>query len=281
MGNAMKKNKIVGIFWFLLAAVLFVILIASFRYGKGFTKSPINLSNLFSLSTTQLVESKDFQVNDIMQIDISLLSESISIETTSDDKISVEVFSSGSNIPQVNLENSKLIVKSSGKKFVGKSRVVVKLPDFNFLEEVKIKTMSGSVKIDKVHAEKLICNVASGSVFVNTFSGTSIDINSVSGSIHFDGLCQLVNLSSLSGSINTKFEKPLAKDINISSKSGSIRLDVPSDSDLSISYKCTSGSYKNKITGTYGKQGKELMGGNTNLFSFIHVESTSGSINIE
>ncbi|MCQ2592644.1 MAG: DUF4097 domain-containing protein [Treponema sp.] len=294
----MKGNKIMGIIWLLIALLLCVIL--GIRLSKKESYSVLKITGKEIIGMANLYETKTFSPKEIKAFDIDILSESLYFEETNDKNISVEFYCTKETMPQVNVYQDCLKINGKvSKNLVSmvNRKIVVKLPkDYN-ANQIDISTASGSVHLNSLSTPKLDCSTSSGSIHLNNgtidsadiksnsgsihltdISAQTIDCNCTSGSIHLDGSFSKVEANAVSGSINLKLDKELSEKSSFRTTSGSIHLDIPENSNATFKYSVTSGSYNNKINGTKGKSGTDILGKGSEPIS---LHTTSGSITIQ
>ncbi len=312
----MKGNKIMGIIWILIAAFFIWLLITklSDKTNKSIFNLSINTS---VFNNCKLLETKTLNKDDFNQININLISENLEFQKSIDDKVYVELYCTEETKPEVKVENNSLSVNAIQKKVVTFSnrKVVIKLPESTNIQNTNIVMKSGNIHFDNyktdklniqnisgsihinnlicdsenfncksgsIHINNLICDTGileciSGSIHINNSTVSKIEISSKSGSIHIEGNYDKVDLSTISGSINGNFNKVISQDSNFNTTSGSIHIRFPNDANFKSVYSVGSGSYRNSMTGTYGKNGNEQVNNNGPEINF---HATSGSITI-
>lgn len=291
----MRGNKIMAILWLLIAILCIYILI------KNLNSKSNNEINIFFGGNSKLLETKTFSKEEINNFDFNLVSESLEITSSNDDKVYVELYCTEELKPNVMLNANTLQIESkrnnrnfSFTTFIRK--IIVKLPDNIKLENANMHSSSGSFHINNFSCNKLNIQTSSGSIYLNdtktedtkvlassgsihidNCNSTDLDLNTSSGSVHLNGSFDKAEIGTSSGSIHANFNKALLQDSSFSASSGSIHLKFPSDASFKSIYHVSSGNYKNSITGTNGKTGTEQVNNGGPEISF---QTRSGSIRI-
>lgn len=298
----MKGNKILGIIWILIAIILLFFMLKTIN-KKGYRNSRIHIPGIEfyanSKSDDSFSDKKTFSTSEINKLKIHLASESVYIEKSDSNQIEIEFYCPKESLPNLELSGKTLTISEVHHKtinFSANRRVVIKLPsnykdsdleinlasgaihlsDCNF-SEIECNSASGSIHIDNVKVGKMEISSASGSIHIDNCESSFLNAKSQSGSVHISGKFDGMKLKSTSGSIRTDLRKPLTQNSEIAATSGAVKLLLPSESNLSINYSLTSGTYNNHHTGTSGKSGRDIMGsGKVNL----DLKTVSGSISI-
>lgn len=290
----MGINKFLGFVWSLIAVILLIILVINIR-GKRF-----NIKNGKSIIQGSLFSTDIFDADKIDSLDINLVSESLNVVSHNENVVKVELYCTKETAPVVDLNNSVLSIKSYKNRKINvhmfeNHRVIVYVPYKRQFSGANVNLVSGSIHIENLDCKTMKCNAVSGSTHIDdcnfetasfgnvsgsmhlsNSSSETLDIGCTSGSVNVDGSYDGINIKSVSGSVNTRLNKPITKNSSIVSTSGSINIGMSGNNDLKIEYK-SNGTYKNSITGTTGKSGTDVMGsGAVNLF----LKATSGSIHI-
>ena len=306
----MNKHKItmliIAFFWLLLAifASLFFIRLLTGR------SCPLSLKSRFSGNVKNLsVEEYQFDVEDISELSLELISESIDLTKSSDNFIHVRVSSS---LPEAEravprIKDHVLEIKRNKPKtrfftfYAFKESVEVAIPESLMLKkdfliqafstsgsismsdmsasEIFAYSTSGSIRAKNVNAKKFDFKSTSGSVKVEDSSCKNAALHSTSGSIVFEGSANEADLRSTSGSVNAVFLEMPKKDSRFASTSGSVRLSLPENEGFDFHYSTISGSVRNEFTDFRGKKSgvnRYKDGGIA-----FDLTSTSGSVRIE
>lgn len=298
-----KSSLFLSIVWIIVALVLTAFLYSGIK----------NINNFFNklmrnepIRTVVLDNGEvSFKKQKLNHISISVTSSSVEITGTNDDKISVDFFGDWKKdeLPEVICENNILSIKTPRNSHMisfGKSKKIqISIPEeclstdtkirmayasgsmkLNKLtaEKINIDGASGSVSISDIRAEDLSIEVASGSIKIENTTASDVIINSASGSIKAIGSFDGINIHSASGSISIDNAKELTKDSSINSLSGSVKITIPENSNFVLKCRSTSGSIQNGITGnSFKKSASETVGSGKVQLA---IETTSGSIKI-
>lgn len=305
----MRGNKIMGVLWLIIAVCLTLLLLTKMKRSNSWKDSGLMISfngksgdNGKSGNSEFLYDSFEFSESEIKNIDVNLLSESVSVETTTDSNIIVELYCTKETAPKVQKIQNVLKIENAPENKVfnlsfEKRKVVIKLPAKFTANEIEISTASGSIHCDGVNSSVLDfnsasgsihlenckidnadCKSASGSIHISESTIKELDCSSKSGSVHLSGTIEKADVHSISGSINANLYETLKSNSKFQSTSGSINLNVPNNSDMDIIYSTGSGTYRNSISGQTGKKGSDKIGNNGPT---IELKSTSGSIRIQ
>lgn len=250
-----------------------------------------------------------FDASRVEEIETSLVSESVYIEVYSGTDIEVSIVSNlpESTRPRAFLDGSTLKIERKGNfnplNFgIIRSSVTIKVPKSMISSwsnlELDIDTVSGSVSIDDMIAEKIDVNTTSGSIKINntstkevnteSISGSTrlencvtdkLDGNVTSGSFHFEGTCTDAEVGSVSGSVHFDTDKMLKNSSEFGSVSGSVKILLPQNDGFVLDYQSVSGRINNEFTGFSGKRDGKDRYGNGGIT--INAETVSGSISVE
>lgn len=308
----MKSNKIFGVIWTGIAIVLTFLLFSSLKgriniFG-GF--SIMNSSKLYQTLNFSPSEIKDIDVDlasDSLQIEKTSGS-SIIVELYGNEK---SVPKASIYKDTLKIESQKAVFHMFGTS----GKALIKLPESFIVNDGDFKansgsihisdtifnkldcnSTSGSINLENVTADKTDCKASSGSIRINNSKAKEFDVKASSGSVRLENCeaesfdCNIssgstylsgsfgkIEVNSRSGSINADLTKELTSDSEFHAVSGGIHLNVPSTSNFRTKYSCTSGTYKNNISGTNGKKGTDIVGNGGPL---IELSTTSGSIHI-
>lgn len=166
-------------------------------------------------------------------------------------------------------------------------------------EEIKISSTSGAVKLGDLRGENCTLSTVSGEIDLKTaelgdslnasttsgkmvFSGVranNIDLNSTSGAEIFDGVCNEISCSTVSGAINTEVGSAIER-AEMNTVSGGITLKLPKNTGFDAEYNSISGEFNTDfaVNGATGaRSGRVLCSGGDASLKF---NTTSGNINI-
>ncbi|MBQ0167892.1 MAG: DUF4097 family beta strand repeat protein [Treponema sp.] len=235
---------------------------------------------------TTLYKDYSFDASQIESFTIDLVSASVHLQPSEYSDITVKLYGNwNSNIePRVSVERQKLSIKSPNVTFLnkvnlGSRKVVISIPEsaLSRFYDADISTVSGSIHVSDVSFGELTTESTSGSVH---FDGVAeiLSANTVSGSIHTSGTCSNCKCETVSGSIHVETDKPLTGRNNFDSVSGSVHITIPEESGFEFEWETVSGSVKNAFySGKCGKSGSQIIGdGKTE----IKAETVSGSIHL-
>lgn len=177
-------------------------------------------------------------------VSIEAISADINIDTYDGDKINVECNNSKFEVRNV---NGSIYIKEIKKIFIisinkSKDNIYIHIPknyklnkmlligvssdidikgDF-FIDELKIKTVSGNIKINKLDSNAISINTVSGDVRINDIKTNDANVSTVSGDITSETIkCISFNGKAVSGDVN--FEGAVDK-LNLNTKSGDINV---------------------------------------------------------
>ena len=299
----MKRNKVLGFVWILLALVMCAILFESLIGGKNFMfgwfkskGSDVELKNVPASETTF------FAPSEISSIDIDVNCYSVFVERKDVKSIAVILDGNEKRWPSVYKTNGvlKIVDERSFSLFDGfqTNKIILELPNSFEPSELDVKTSSGSMSVVNVKTPSIDCSCSSGSISLENcesddgdlksssgslkISGSTIkklDCKSTSGSIKLEGSFDSIDANATSGSVKAELKSPLKGKSSMKSVSGSVNLSVPDGSSLGIKYSTSSGSYKNSKTGVSGgKSGTDRIG---NGDVELELKAVSGSIRID
>jgi DUF4097 and DUF4098 domain-containing protein YvlB len=277
-------NLILACVWIVLALLIIGLMV------QGINKGTSGFRNIFFLNNNSgrenVIQEYEFDSNGITAVDVDVVSESVSFDTTDESQFKVVITGNSlvENLPKCYVEGNRLVVATEKRTLfnlkVLPSQVRISVPKNATLSVLTGKTVSGSVSVDNQNVERIIIGSTSGSLRVSNSSTTErVEGSTVSGSIRLEGTFPGFNLSSTSGSVRVENGTDIVKDSDVSSVSGSVRLYLRQKSGLQIQYSSVSGSYRNELTNTTGgKRGTDMYKDNS---TSLHINTTSGSIRVE
>jgi len=274
------------------------------KYGR-FVAVLFVLFIMFQPVMAQSSSPFSFPVSSVSEIDISLVSESLTIveRGTNSIEIIIKTNKSSAYDPEVSCAGGRLvIIQRNGRLPVGyQGEVEIRVPSSFALLDGKgwiIRTVSGSIKADTLCANVITAGSISGSIKLNKIQCLEVlDVSSISGSIDISGSMVKLLASSksgkidvegtaleiysdnTSGSIEMSLDKPILFDSTFETVSGSIRIAMPEHPGFSHNYRSTSGSIKNEFTNFSGSDKGVIVYKTGQVF--IETKSVSGSIKIE
>ena len=277
-------NLILACVWIVLALLIIGLMV------QGINKGTSGFRNIFFLNNNSgrenVIQEYEFDSNGITAVDVDVVSESVSFDTTDESQFKVVITGNSlvENLPKCYVEGNRLVVATEKRTLfnlkVLPSQVRISVPKNATLSVLTGKTVSGSVSVDNQNVERIIIGSTSGSLRVSNSSTTErVEGSTVSGSIRLEGTFPGFNLSSTSGSVRVENGTDIVKDSDVSSVSGSVRLYLRQKSGLQIQYSSVSGSCRNELTNTTGgKRGTDMYKDNS---TSLHINTTSGSIRVE
>lgn len=299
----MKRSKVLGAVWILLALVMCVILLASLIGGKNFMFGLFKSKGSdVALKNVPASESTFFAPSEISSIDVDVSSHSVFLERKDVKNIAVILDGNEKRWPSVYITNGvlKIVDERKFSLFDGFSthKIIIELPNSFEPSELDLKNSSGSLSMVNIKTPSIDCSCSSGSVSLENCESNDVDLKcssgsikiagstiktldckSSSGSIKLEGSFDSIDANVTSGSIKAELKSPLKERSSLKSVSGSLHLSVPDESSLGIKYSTTSGTYKNSKTGVSGgKSGTDRIG---NGDIELELKATSGSIRVE
>lgn len=246
-----------------------------------------------------------FPATSVSEVDITLVSESLTIVERGTDTVEVIIKTNKSQSydPEVSCVNGRLtIIQRNGRLPLGyQGEVEIRIPSSFALFEGSgwiIRTVSGSIEADNLCANSITAGSISGSITLNSVQCLeTLDVSSISGSIDIEGTTVKLLASSksgrievegtaleiiadnTSGSITMSLDKPILFDSIFETVSGSISIAMPEHPGFSHNYRTTSGSVENEFTGFDGNDKGVIVYKSGQVF--IETKSVSGSIEIE
>jgi len=212
----------------------------------------------------------------------------------------IELIKSNKNAVEYDFQNAEKVAVCEviGNTFTFKTEPHFTISLFNFqdtyvkiyykddaeLENIALKTISGSVDANDISAKNVTIIATSGSQSVSNIKADKIEFNGISGSIKVENICgDIIKVKNNSGSVT--IEGITCQDISVNSISGSIKL---CDADTgSATIKGTSGS----IYMQGSPKGKTLISsisGSIKVYSNLpkseygyKLSSTSGSTKVD
>ena len=230
------------------------------------------LTGNFAVATEKINESKTFNLAEISEIELNLVSTDLNILPTTKGEIEVHFYGEVStnvkrNIPELvayktgdklfveTLQRTDIIVFGVN---IERTTMDIYIPEI-ILEEFKInvvsgdvimedietallnlETVSGDIKVEELTAENIRTSSTSGDIIVRDYTG-DVDAGSTSGDISLlDGIDnEDVDVSTVSGDIF--IEQDVVSDMKLRSTSGDVRINLPEDSQFYLDISTVSG----------------------------------------
>lgn len=166
---------------------------------------------------------------------------------------------------------SALLSTSSGDK---------KIKSLTVSGEALLKSSSGETTAEKIMAGNIEFESSNGDIRVGSLSSSKAVIKSSSGEINFDGLEGDAYVVTTSGDINLKSIKPESQ-IKVDCSSGSIKLSLPSDTQLTLNVRTSSGDIQHNLPLQQVSSNEDFLKGTIgNGKVKVDLTSTSGDITI-
>ncbi len=227
-------------------------------------------------------ESSSFDPTGIRNVKIDWANGNVTVQSGRQEQITYTVSGSERNEKTVHkVSGDTLTIDYSSGSFVwagwvfSKSLVVTVPEDWNG-DELKIDTISGSVRLEGLDVEELDVESTSGGVTVSRLTAREASIETVSGTISLEGAMEDLKLSTTSGSGSAELTKQTRK-IRTDSVSGSMRLELPKDLGYTIDFDTVSGSLNTDASVTQESKGHFRYG---NGKCAISADSVSGSLSV-
>ncbi|GAA3408142.1 DUF4097 domain-containing protein [Paenibacillus hodogayensis] len=231
----MKKIKLSGL---VLIALLVWIALSMWEPGKGFSFD----WHWFGTKPVEIAES--FDAGKVSRIAVETDSKSVRIVRGNSDKIEVRL--QGRATPNVadqyslksHMDKDTLrigIESASGFSLgfrVDAVKMTVELPDKQW-NELKAKTASGNITVDRIDASTLEAATSSGNIELADSKASAITLQTKSGNVQANGF-RAETLNARTGSGNIKLENGEAK-LKADTSSGNIRVrfaERPHDAEL-------------------------------------------------
>lgn len=258
-----------------------------------------------SYDRAELVNTQEIPLDKIKDIDISYVSDRITLLDHSSDQVVVKEYMSKDDpdyYADITVSEGTLRIASGKRNTMGamfSSYVEIYLPasyqgglsistisgkiqseTARTLSSFHAKSTSGALKLEAVNAPSVTLNTVSGSIQCTEIMG-KLRAKTTSGSIHIGRYSGEGECSSTSGGVQVVFSQ-LSGNFTASSMSGGIRLSVPKDSSFYVSASSTSGgvTVPNSDQVTRSKRQAEGSVGNSPAV-LLKATTISGGIHIE
>ncbi len=285
------------IVWGIVIFALALFLISSIMKGQNVLNTNRFLS---SLSNNDLYDTFTFEIKELEDLSIKLISESLEIVKTDDENITVELYGSWHKAiePEFSCKNNILIIEQKEKKAMYDRLVRVKIPasiiskntnfnatlvsgllkinDFD-LNRLNVSNVSGLINVKNVVSSEINTNNVSGITRVEQCKMNQSTANSVSGSIYFEGSFDSFSANAVSGGISVSNNTDFTKDCNFNVTSGTISIDLTENTNAILNCKSVSGIVRNEFTNSKAKSLNETLGSGTYTLT---ADSVSGLISI-
>lgn len=221
----------------------------------------------------------------VKSIDCSLISESVEITEADVDKIEVDLYTSPYYKYDLHATNEsgtlKIYATNSGKnKFFSnkmeKGLVYVRIPKNKSFYSCNITIDTGKITVKDIKAETLSISSDAGSMAVTNTVSETCTIKNEGGSVELIDAAGKLTANTSAGSINVKYNKPIANDADITATTGSIKLSLNKDSSFEAT--CTTSLGKVKCD-KFSRSESKIYNG-SGLYK-ISLRTTVGLITVE
>lgn len=284
------------IIWGIAIFALVLFFISSIKKGQ----SILGMNKfLASQSINDLYSTFTIDSDKLEDVRVSLISESLEIEKAEDDKITIELYGSWTkdNEPKTSYKNNLLIIEQDKDSLYTRA-LTLKLPKQSITENTNInaKLVSGILKVTDFCLNKLDVENTSGLIEVKdtttritnakNVSGIiraencnfeDFKAENISGSVYAEGTFSKIESNVVSGGISITNKKDFEKDSTFNAISGTITIELPENNNAKLKCETKSGTVRNELTNSKGKNITESMGNGT--YS-LEASTESGSITI-
>jgi len=111
------------------------------------------------------------------------------------------------------------------------------------VESCKLKSVSGDLFLPDGQYDSLVASTVSGNILAGSTAARSVEVKTTSGDIRFDSVTGLINAKTVSGNISARIAE-ISGRIDLHTVSGDIDLNIPADSDISVSFSTVSGDFR-------------------------------------
>lgn len=278
----MNRNYILAAAFGIISLILIFILIA------GLVKS-LNGGIQFINHKPALIDDSEtlsysYNQSEISSIKADLVNEAVFIGNSYDKQIHVKIENPDTpNAPEVNLKGNTLYITKEKLNIFSfsprkGSTVYIEIPANLSMQKFSVETVSGGIKASdlKIWADEVKIESVSGSIKMSEISSKSLKFESTSGTVKAGNVsADSLSVETVSGSIELKVEK-LEKKANIESISGSVKLSLKKASSFALSYKSKSGSFSSDFGNLSKNKEFKHNGGKAE----ISVSTVSGSIKV-
>lgn len=284
------------IVWGIAIFALVLFFISSIKKGQ----SILGMNKfLASQSINDLYSTFTIDSDKLEDVRVSLISESLEIEKAEDDKITIELYGSWTkdNEPKTSYKNNLLIIEQDKNSLYTRA-LKLKLPKQSITENTNInaKLVSGILKVTDFCLNKLDVENTSGLIEIKdtttritnakNVSGIiraencnfeDFKAENISGSVYAEGAFSKIESNVVSGGISITNKKDFEKDSTFNAISGTITIELPENNNAKLKCETKSGTVRNELTNSKGKNITESMGNGT--YS-LKASTESGSITI-
>lgn len=269
---------------------LFITMIISFlAAGSILTTYGIEntLFNYSGKNTQQNVSiEKTFDPAAVKTIDIDSVSTDVRIIPYDSNEIKVQFYGTASQNNQdpeliSEMVGDTLTVKIKHKIAINigfqniRLRLDVYVPK-SYAENIKVKTISGSVSLDSMSLNKLSVVTTAGDLRASSINAKLIEFGTMSGNMIAEGLTGDLDYTSVSGRLDAEYAS-FNNNIKAHTTSGNITIKLPPDAQFNLGFKSLSGNLRSSFpvssVDTAGRR-SIIIGNSTNQ---IEIDSISGN----
>lgn len=219
------------------------------------TKPAVVMFNLFNLNRWNVNEQVEIYIPNKYMGDIDFKTVSGTINMADLIVNDMRCQSTSGEITLSNIQAKELTVHETSGNFELKNAKI---------EAIKTKTTSGDVKIKEIETD-------------------SIKASQVSGNLEVEGICNTVDVDSVSGEIELDLDQML-QSIDAKTVSGDVDINIPDNNGFDVIFSTVSGDLESNfdLLGSFGKKSKE----HNKKYSYkdggieIAINTTSGDLSI-
>lgn len=238
-------------------------------------------------STKEINEEKSFSLENIEEIQVSMLNEAVHvIQTEAGEEVKFHLY--GKSATETNLvykiDREKVVVKENRSKCGAFEDMYldIYIPE-DYIKNLSINVTSGDTRMDSFNLSSFSLSSTSGKVEIGKIITDKLELKTTAGDISLNECsAREAKIETSSGKVNISYKEFEHGNINIKTSSGDITTELPSTAEFLLKAQTNAGKIQNDFSAdTVGSVGKkkieEQIGTRSNE---ITLQSSSGSIGI-
>ncbi|MFZ2539048.1 MAG: DUF4097 family beta strand repeat-containing protein [Oscillospiraceae bacterium] len=238
-------------------------------------------------STREINEEKSFSLENIKEIQVSMLNEAVHvIKTKVGGEVKFHLY--GKITKETKLisecDNEKIVVKENRSKCGSFEELFLDIyipEDYN--KSLSIKVSSGDMKMDSLNLSDFSLSSTSGKIDIEKITTDKLDLMSTSGNISInDCTAKEAKIETSSGKAMISYKQFENENVNIKTSSGNIIVEFPSNAEFLLKAQTNAGNIQDDFSSDMvgSTERRKIEGQIGTKSNVVTLKSSSGSISI-